>query len=50
MRKMKSPDKVSMQKYLKFQYWTKYLRGQGMLSERDYQKMLLQIRTRCGIS
>lgn len=47
---MKSPDKVPMQKYLKFQYWTKYLREQGLLSEQNYRRILLQIRTRCGIS
>lgn len=47
---MKTPDKACMQKYLKFQYWTKYLRAQGMLSEKDYQRVLLQIHIRYGIS
>lgn len=47
---MKTPGKEAMQKYLKFQYWTKYLREQGMLNEQDYRKILFQIRTHCGIS
>lgn len=47
---MKTQDKACMQKYLKFLYWTKYLRAQGMLSEQDYQRVLLQIRIRCGFS
>ena len=47
---MKTPDKASMQKYLKFQYWTRRLYAQGLLSQKDYHRMLCKVRAQCGIS
>lgn len=46
---MNKSSKETMQKYLKFQYWTTYLRTQGVLSEQDYHRMLTMIRVKCGI-
>ncbi len=47
---MKQSDKQTMAKYLKYQYWTKYLQAQGHLSEQEAARLLSMIRVRCGIS
>lgn len=46
---MKQPDKIAMVKYLKFQYWTKRLLAQGLVTDKEYARLLSMIRTRCGI-
>lgn len=46
---MKQPDKIAMVKYLKFQYWTKRLLEQGVITDKEYARLLSAIRTRCGI-
>ena len=46
---MNTPSKDDLRKYLKFQYWTKYLREQGILNQQDFHRMLCKIRTQYGI-
>lgn len=46
---MKQPDKLTMMKYLKFQYWTKRLLDQGVITDKEYARLLSMIRTRYGI-
>lgn len=46
---MKQPEKIAMVKYLKFQYWTKRLLEQGIITDREYARLLCAIRTQCGI-
>lgn len=46
---MKQPSKQAMVKYLKYQHWTKCLLEQGVISDREYHRLLSIIRTRCGI-
>ena len=46
---MKQPEEIAMVKYLEFQYWTKRLLEQGVITDKEYARLLCAIRTRCGI-
>ena len=46
---MNTQSKDAMRKYLKFQYWTRSLYTQGLLSQREYHRLLCKVRTKCGI-
>jgi len=46
---MKTQTKQAMTKYLKFVYWSQYLRNQGLLSDKEYCQMLTIIRTRYDV-
>ncbi len=46
---MKDPSKEVMCKYLRFHYWSNYLRQQGVLTDQEYRQMIFRIRSQCEI-
>ncbi len=46
---MKQPDKDAMKKYLKMAYWNKFLLEQGVITDKEYRRLLSMIRSRCGV-